>query len=477
MDTKHASGSLTTPQIAIIAIIVVIAIIVTVWTMADKKKADEQAALQPPQKPPVINTPVPQETPAVQPEEMKSVADYDKLKEPDYKELTRQRKAEYGLDKGVDMIVKADESVKIGDKTIAMQEILEKIRIKKGDVVEKSLSAGLSPANPEQERKQLTEELDKTEKRFEKLQKNIESPDSVRNDAAYRDYVREHKAVEKTVADYRAYKDAGKDIDAYKALSGKDERAIKAQLNEDTARLSVEKDRLEKELEQRLSSKKSQPIAERIKGAEKRFEELQKQLSDPNAYQSSEKHRQEYSELAKSMRIAEEYRQAIKKLNEKKELLSEDGKISEAIQTKIRNLELWKNSLENDLRVQIMPQKDIQVYGIYAVQSKDNVWNIHFNFLKDYFNNRGIRLSPKADKPIGKKSSGVGKILKFAENMVYIYNIREERVEMNLHQIHPLSKIVVFNLGQVFSVLSQIDYRNINQIEYDGETLWIPAVQ
>ncbi len=476
MNTKHASGSLTTPQIVIIAIIVVIAIIVTVWTMADKKKADEQAALSPPQKPPVINTPVPQETPAAQPE-AKSVADYDRLKEPDYKELTRQRKAEYGLDKGVDMIVKANESVKIGDKTIAMQEILEKIRIKKGDVVEKSLSAGFSPANPEQERRQLIEELDKTEKRFDKLQKNIESPDSVKNDAAYRDDVREHKAVEKTVADYSAYKDAGKDIEAYKALSGKDEQAVKAQLNDDTAKLSVEKDRLEKELEQRLSSKKSQPLSERIKGAEKRFEELQKQLSDPNAYQSPEKDRQEYSELATSIRIAEEYRQTIKKLNEKKELLSEDGKISEAIQTKIRNLELWKNSLENDLRVQIMPQKDIQVYGIYAVLPKDNVWNIHFNFLKDYFNNRGIRLSPKADKPIGKKSSGVGKILKFAENMVYIYNIREDRVEMNLHQIHPLSKIVVFNLGQVFSVLSQIDYRNINQIEYDGETLWIPAVQ
>jgi hypothetical protein len=477
MDTRYSSRSLTTLQIVIIATIIVIAIIVAVWTMLDKKKADDQAALQPEQKPPVINTPLPQEVPAVLPEEAKSVADYGKLKEPDYKELTRQRKAEYGLDKGVDMIVKADESVRIGDKTISMQEILEKIRIKKGDVVEKSLSTGLSPANPEQERKQLIEELDKTEKRFEPLQKNIESPDSVKNDAAYREYVREHKAIEKTVADYRAYKDAGKDIEVYKALSAKDEQAVKTQLNEDIVKLDAEKNRLEKELEQRLASKKSQPLSERIRVAEKRFEELQKQLSDPNAYQSSEKYRQEYSELATSIRMSEEYRQTIKKLNAKKELLSEDGKIREAIQTKIRNLELWKNSLENDLRVQILPQKDIQVYGIYAVQSGDNVWNIHFNFLKDYFNNRGIRLSPKADKPIGKKSSGVGKILKFAENMVYIYNIREEQVEMNLHQIHPLSKIVVFNLGQVFSVLSQIDYRNINQIEYDGETLWIPAVQ
>lgn len=477
MDTRYSSRSLTTLQIVITAIIIVIAIIVAVWTMLDKKKADDQAALQPRQKSPVINTPLPQEVPPVLPEEAKSVADYGKLKEPDYKELTRQRKAEYGLDKGVDMIVKADESVRIGDKTISMQEILEKIRIRKGDVVEKSLSTGLSPTNPEQERKQLIEELDKTERRFELLQKNIESPDSVRNDAAYREYVREHKAIEKTVADYKAYKDAGKDIEAYKALSAKDEQAVKAQLNEELVKLDAEKDRLEKELEQRLASKKSQPLSERIKGAEKRFEELQKQLSDPNAYQSSEKYRQEYSELATSVRMSEEYRQTIKKLNAEKELLSEDGKIREAIQTKIRNLELWKNSLENDLRVQIMPQKDIEVYGIYAVQPNDNIWNIHFNFLKDYFNNRGIRLSPRADKPIGKKSSGVGKILKFAENMVYIYNLREERVEMNLHQIHPLSKIVVFNLGQVFSVLSQIDYRNINQIEYDGETLWIPAVQ
>jgi hypothetical protein len=113
-----------------------------------------------------------------------------------------------------------------------------------------------------------------------------------------------------------------------------------------------------------------------------------------------------------------------------------------------------------------------------VVRPNDNIWNIHFNFLKDLFRHKGIAISPLADEPTPTgRSSGVGKLLKFSENMVAIYNIREHRLDANLDRITPDSKVVVFNFNKVFDMLDQIDYRNINHIQFDGETIWIPAVQ
>ena len=120
----------------------------------------------------------------------------------------------------------------------------------------------------------------------------------------------------------------------------------------------------------------------------------------------------------------------------------------------------------------------IRSYGIYVVRSGNNVWNIHFKFLRDYFERKGISLSPLADEPdrLG-YSSGVGKILKFSENMVYIYNLREKKISVDLNQIYPLSKIIIYKMDQIFNFLNEIDYNNVNRIQFDGETLWIPPEQ
>ena len=72
-------------------------------------------------------------------------------------------------------------------------------------------------------------------------------------------------------------------------------------------------------------------------------------------------------------------------------------------------------------------------------------------------------------------SSGVGKILKFSENMVMIYNLAENRVARDINLIEPLSKIVVYNMDEVFSLLSRINYQNIDRIQFDGKTIWIPG--
>ncbi len=123
----------------------------------------------------------------------------------------------------------------------------------------------------------------------------------------------------------------------------------------------------------------------------------------------------------------------------------------------------------------VLPQK-IKEYGIYVVQSGDNIWNIHFNILKEFYEYKGINVSPKADEPVDHgMSSGVGKILKFSETMVIIYNLVEKKVASDINLLEPLSKIVVYNMDEVFSLLFEVNYDNIDRIQFDGKTIWIPA--
>ena len=121
-------------------------------------------------------------------------------------------------------------------------------------------------------------------------------------------------------------------------------------------------------------------------------------------------------------------------------------------------------------------QAQIKEYGIYVVQPGDNIWNIHFLILKDYYGAKGIRIQELADEPgSGGMSSGVGKVLKFSETMVIIYNMIEEKVAMDINIIDPLSKIVVYNMDAVFSLLEEITFDNVDRLQFDGKNIWIPA--
>lgn len=242
--------------------------------------------------------------------EPQTVIDYGKSgKNPEFKESMQKRKKEYGVDKGIDMIVKSDESISIADAVIPMQEILDKIRMKEDGLVEKDLAGKSAVSDKSRESAEAIEAITESDLKGGHGETNIP---------------REEDAPEKMSMVY-------------------------------------------------------------------------------------------------------------------------DG--------------------ENN------------IYGIHVVHPGDNVWNIHFSFLKDYFSKKGVKLSSRADEPTRGRSSGVGKLLKFSEKMVYIYNIREHKLDVNLNQIHPLSKIVVFNLGRAFSLLSQMDYKNVSRIHFDGETLWVPAEQ
>jgi hypothetical protein len=123
----------------------------------------------------------------------------------------------------------------------------------------------------------------------------------------------------------------------------------------------------------------------------------------------------------------------------------------------------------------VQPQK-IKKFGIYVVQPGDNIWNIHFNILKEFYDHQGIKISPVADEPInGGMSSGVGKILKFSETMVIIYNFIEKKIDSNIDLLEPLSKIIAYNMDEVFSLLQEVNYDNINRIQFDGKSIWVPT--
>lgn len=130
--------------------------------------------------------------------------------------------------------------------------------------------------------------------------------------------------------------------------------------------------------------------------------------------------------------------------------------------------------IEKDIEGATLPDGRIRAFGIYVVKPEDNIWNIHFKFLKDYFDHKGVALAPLADEPDRKGfSSGIGKLLKFSEKIVTIYNIKERKIAVNLNLIYPLSKVVVYNMDRIFALLDRIDYNNANHIQFDGETLWI----
>ena len=57
--------------------------------------------------------------------------------------------------------------------------------------------------------------------------------------------------------------------------------------------------------------------------------------------------------------------------------------------------------------------------------------------------------------------------------MVYIYNVKERKLSSDINQIQPLSKIVVYNMKEVFSLLETIDVTNISRIRFDGENIWV----
>lgn len=482
----------------IIAFAIIITLIFGVWWFGFRQEPKQAVFIEPPK---IVDNPEPEPSSQVdKPPEPRTVITYNKDDE-GFKELMERRKAEYGLDKGVDMIVKEDESVEIGGTTIPMQEILNKIRLKKGEVVEQDIGSVLAAKKKKESIERLFEKLEESEDRFWELEKELSTgqakpgePGQENQDGSaplrggkdgvpvQENQVQEHARLTRVMEKYQAYKKTLQDIEVHKQLIEADD--IQEKVKENVKNLEDKKLALENELKKLAAARISADIPddktmlEELDKIEARFYELEKELDDPEIQAQNEVFQEKIRQRAGLRQIVAGYnlyKQIVKDIQDKKSLLEEDD-IKDKLKTGLTDLRIKRDDLENYLKLMLLPDESLDVYGVYVVRRGDNVWNIHFGFLKEYFQNRDIGLSPSADEPVRPGvSSGVGRLLKFSENMVHIYNLKENRLSPDLNIIHPLSKIVVFNMAQVFDLLNQVDYNNIKHIRYDGENIWIPA--
>ena len=120
----------------------------------------------------------------------------------------------------------------------------------------------------------------------------------------------------------------------------------------------------------------------------------------------------------------------------------------------------------------------VSAWGVHLVRPGENLWAIHLAILGEYLKSRGVVLAKGADKPTTKGySSGVGKILKFAEHMVGVYNLQTGHMTRDLDILETGHKVVVFNLSEIFKQLAQIDPHDLSGVMYDGRVLLFPQAK
>ena len=94
----------------------------------------------------------PEPPPAAVSTEEPPVIDFNKIngedsaRDQELAQLMDERKAKFGVDKSLDMIVKGDEAIKVGDHTVSMKDIMEDVAVSRGEIVESELD---SPTTPE----------------------------------------------------------------------------------------------------------------------------------------------------------------------------------------------------------------------------------------------------------------------------------------------------------------------------------------
>ncbi len=122
-------------------------------------------------------------------------------------------------------------------------------------------------------------------------------------------------------------------------------------------------------------------------------------------------------------------------------------------------------------------RRSVKYYGVYVVRPGDNLWDIHFSFLRDYFSHRGVEISSRADESPNGRSTGVAKILKYAENMVHVFNMKTKRLDQDVNLLEPYEKVVVFNLTHLNLILGSLKPEQINEIRYDGDRIYLPGAE
>lgn len=119
-------------------------------------------------------------------------------------------------------------------------------------------------------------------------------------------------------------------------------------------------------------------------------------------------------------------------------------------------------------------KRSINYYGVHVVRPGDNLWDIHFAFLREYFSHRGIEISPLADESRAGPSTGVARILKYAETMVHIFNLKTKRLDHDLNLLEPYEKVVIFNLTRLDRFLGTLTADQLPKVRFDGRDLYLP---
>lgn len=106
-------------------------------------------------------------------------------------------------------------------------------------------------------------------------------------------------------------------------------------------------------------------------------------------------------------------------------------------------------------------------YGVRVVRPSENIWTIHYGIFREYMKRRGIEIAPAADRPLADgRSSGVGRLLKFMEHIVLVYNTETNRMVQDLHMIHPSIVIIFFNISDLFAAFDQLNSNTLLSLRY-----------
>jgi hypothetical protein len=488
---KQKKKDRTFKTIVLLAILVVLVLAAAwFWSMKTSRTpvTAPPAAVAPPAAPSGTDTAketsppeaAPPEAPAkvASPDTPGGVIRYDSEDE-DFKELMSRRKARFGLKESVDMIVESDETLQVGGISVPMEEILEKIRLKSGEMVETDLGPTLSTVSEGERIDRLYTQLKEKEKRFRELEQELETAPADAPETEEK--LKEYDRLRGVMDTYEAYRKALSAIRDWELLL--ESRDVQEKLGEDLETLIQQKEQLEQTLGAQLGlpeddTGRERALRQALTDARARMAEIDRTLEEPTEDAANRLALvRERTALTERLAALERHEDVTGRIGKTHALLGRtDAQAASEIESALEDLHAEADTLEDALADRLLPEERADTYGIYIVRADDNIWNIHFQFLKENFKYRGITLSPVADEPDERGvSSGVGKILKFAEGMVYIYNLQEQRLADDINIIHPLSKIIVFNMARAIELIKEIDREDIDHIQFDGETLWLPA--